>query len=353
MNINTGKLNFQVSPVAIANERLEARMYQPFNNRGPYFYPMSPFAKMPSMKGLGRLGAAVPNYTCPPISEQPGACAWAGTNQLQDSMNNTGFPNDMAGYLAEQQAAWNADGYCSTWQQQQLSCIQALVSGGTSPDMQNAAALDAAVKAALSTTTTPITSGGGSSVAQIPTFTLINETSGETISTGGSFNQGDGFQVVITNAAPNAPVTVTATQNGQSSTSVLGNTNSSGSFQTSGTMGPSAAGSWTEQWSVPAGTGALALAASVSFTVSSTAGSSAASSGASGSSGSAGSSGSTGSGNSGGSNTNVSAAACGLSLGSSDTSSCVNLGFMTVSTDALMVGAAIGAALLFFAGRGK
>jgi hypothetical protein len=414
VNINTGKLNFQVSPVAIANERLEARMYQPFNNRGPYFYPMSPFAEMPSMRGLRGLGSVdvsaiaqaqasgqiSPSFL-PVQYFQPGYMAPGQLSAMPQYLYATqGFAQQIAGLLGGSVVSAPPPGnYQGTqipnayWVQLpdgsmvlpgnlfqpgtvlnfESECIaenyfaQSIPGGVESLACQGGASSSGS---SGGSTSSPITTGGGSSVAQIPTFTLLNSTTGESIESGGVFEQGDEFQVVITNAAPNAPVTVTASQNGKSSTSVLGNTSSNGSFQTSGTMGSSAAGSWVEQWSVPAGTGALALSTTVSFTVeapASTSGSGSTSTGSgqtstgtgssstssstgSGSSGSSGASGSS-SGTSGTSNT--SPTACGLSLGSSDTSSCVNLGFMTVSTDALMVGAAIGAALLFFAGRGK
>lgn len=50
---------------------------------------------------------------------------------------------------------------------------------------------------------------------------------------------------------PNTPVMVTATQQGQaSSTSQAGVTDGNGFWQTSGTFGPADVGSWDEQWSV-------------------------------------------------------------------------------------------------------
>ena len=318
MNINTGKLNFQVSPVQIANQRLEARMYQPFNNRGPYFYPMSPYSKLPSMKGLGALGgvsvsALAQAFFTGQLSPaflpvqyfQPGYLPPGQLSAMPQYLYATqGFASQIAGLLggsvvsAPPPGNYQGTGIPNAYWVQLPDGTMVLPGNLFQPgtvlsfqdecDAENyfAQSISGGVESATcqsggtgltpaqmgtggSTSSTPITTGGGSSVAQVPTFTLMDETTGETISNGGAFEQGDTFQVVITNATPNAPVTVTATQNGKSSTSVLGNTSSSGSFQTSGTMGPSQAGSWTEQWSVPAGTGALALSTTVSFTVAS------------------------------------------------------------------------------------
>lgn len=63
---------------------------------------------------------------------------------------------------------------------------------------------------------------------------------------------GDNWQVNITGATPNSPVTVSGTQNGASSgpAAAEGTTDSNGNFSTSGTMTASTVGNWAEQWSV-------------------------------------------------------------------------------------------------------
>jgi hypothetical protein len=66
-----------------------------------------------------------------------------------------------------------------------------------------------------------------------------------------SFKVGDQWQVTISGGAPNSPVQVTALQSGgNTSTSVVGNTDSSGNFTLPGTMPPGDVGSWQETWSV-------------------------------------------------------------------------------------------------------
>jgi hypothetical protein len=76
--------------------------------------------------------------------------------------------------------------------------------------------------------------------------TISNVTSGKQ-----SFVVGDSYQVDITGASPNQPVTGSASQNGQSlGTSTFGSTDSSGHFSTSGVMGTGQIGNWVETWYV-------------------------------------------------------------------------------------------------------
>jgi hypothetical protein len=62
---------------------------------------------------------------------------------------------------------------------------------------------------------------------------------------------GDAWQVAITGAAPNSPVTVSGTMPGSSfAGTAMGTTDSNGNFSKSGTFGTGDMGSWSEQWSV-------------------------------------------------------------------------------------------------------
>ena len=65
----------------------------------------------------------------------------------------------------------------------------------------------------------------------------------------GSFIVGDQFRVEVT-GAPSQPVTSTATQNGSSSTGVMGQTDGAGKWSTEGTMGTTHIGTWSEVWQV-------------------------------------------------------------------------------------------------------
>lgn len=63
---------------------------------------------------------------------------------------------------------------------------------------------------------------------------------------------GDNWQVNITGATPNSPVSVSGTRNGASSgpSAVEGTTDGSGNFSTSGTMSAENVGNWAEQWAI-------------------------------------------------------------------------------------------------------
>lgn len=62
---------------------------------------------------------------------------------------------------------------------------------------------------------------------------------------------GDAWQVSITGATPNSPVTVTGTMPGTSfAATAMGSTDGSGNFSKTGTFGPGDVGSWSEQWAV-------------------------------------------------------------------------------------------------------
>ena len=96
-------------------------------------------------------------------------------------------------------------------------------------------------------------------------FSFTNLTSGNT----SVFNVGDRWQIQISGAQPNAPVSLTGGQNGGNITTAMGTTDSSGSFATNGQMSAAEVGSWTEKWTVGG-----AQVASFSFTVNPAAGTS-------------------------------------------------------------------------------
>jgi hypothetical protein len=102
------------------------------------------------------------------------------------------------------------------------------------------------------TSTTPIaptaytpaasgSAGGGPAV-----FSFTNLTSGNN----SVFNVGDRWQIQISGAAPNAPVSLAGGQNGANTTTAMGTTDSTGSFATNGQMTAAEVGSWTEAWTV-------------------------------------------------------------------------------------------------------
>ena len=67
---------------------------------------------------------------------------------------------------------------------------------------------------------------------------------------GGVLYPGDTWTISIQNAHPNAQVSVAGGVNGASANTVMGTTNSSGSWSTSGTIDSTQIGSWYEAWSV-------------------------------------------------------------------------------------------------------
>jgi hypothetical protein len=68
---------------------------------------------------------------------------------------------------------------------------------------------------------------------------------------------GDRWQIVISNAIPNAPVSVTGGQNGAHDTTPMGSTDSAGNWKSNGQITADQIGSWVEAWTVggqPVGT---------------------------------------------------------------------------------------------------
>ena len=96
---------------------------------------------------------------------------------------------------------------------------------------------------------TPGSGGGQGSTHTVLAFT--NLTSGDNT----NFKVGDRWQIKITGAAPNAPVTVSGGMSGGSTfasqgMTSQGTTDSSGNFTMNGQMDQSQIGSWSESWSI-------------------------------------------------------------------------------------------------------
>lgn len=99
--------------------------------------------------------------------------------------------------------------------------------------------------------------GSGSAPASGGKFTFASSRGGT------AFQVGDTWQISITGATPNAPVTVSGSMMGSSfSGTSMGTTDSSGNFSKSGTFDTSTVGSWQETWAVGG-----AQSGTVSFTV--------------------------------------------------------------------------------------
>jgi len=79
-----------------------------------------------------------------------------------------------------------------------------------------------------------------------PSLKFTNLTSGNS----GVLKIGDRWQIVISNAARNAPVSVTGGQNGAHDTTPMGSTDSSGNWTSNGQITADQIGSWTEAWTV-------------------------------------------------------------------------------------------------------
>lgn len=91
-------------------------------------------------------------------------------------------------------------------------------------------------------------------------FAFTNQTSGDN----SNFHVGDKWQIHISGAALNAPVSMNGAKNGTNTPlAQFGSTDSSGSFTLAGTMSAGEVGSWQEAWRV-----ADQIVASISFTVS-------------------------------------------------------------------------------------
>ena len=75
---------------------------------------------------------------------------------------------------------------------------------------------------------------------------FTNLTSGNS----GVLNVGDRWQIQISNAARNAPVSVTGGQNGAHDTTPMGSSDSNGNWTSNGQITADQIGSWTEAWTV-------------------------------------------------------------------------------------------------------
>jgi hypothetical protein len=77
-------------------------------------------------------------------------------------------------------------------------------------------------------------------------FTFTNLTSGNN----SSFVVGDRWEVRISGAAPNAPVSVNGGMNGANALTPMGSTDASGNYTRNGQMTQAEVGSWQEAWRV-------------------------------------------------------------------------------------------------------
>ncbi len=110
---------------------------------------------------------------------------------------------------------------------------------------------------AFGITTPPPQTGSGSAGAARLSFT--NLTSGNN----SSFKVGDRWQIQISGAPPNAPVSVNGGMNGANVLSAQGSTDANGNWSLNGQMDQSQVGSWQETWRVN-----NQIVQSLSFTVS-------------------------------------------------------------------------------------
>ncbi len=185
---------------------------------------------------------------------QPGGAAFsaaciaqvlAAQQQNMNLANQANYQVDLANCnqaWAENDAAYKADGIQgppNTCGNDQFGLTPTVTGGytGSATGPQPSGIVTAPFSTSPSSTPT---------VQGIPKFTFTNLTSGNNA----SFNVGDRWTIQISGAAPNAPVSVTGGQNGQSSTANMGSTDSSGSWVTNGTMTAAQVGSWSESWNV-------------------------------------------------------------------------------------------------------
>jgi hypothetical protein len=86
-------------------------------------------------------------------------------------------------------------------------------------------------------------SGGGGAT---PVLSFTNLTSGDN----SNFKVGDRWQIQITGAPANHPVSVTGGQNGANTTTPMGTSDGSGHFTLNGQIDQSQIGNWSESWTV-------------------------------------------------------------------------------------------------------
>lgn len=92
----------------------------------------------------------------------------------------------------------------------------------------------------------PAAGGAGPANSAGARLAFTNLTSGDNT----NFKVGDRWEIVISGAAPNAPVSMNGGKDGANSLFPMGNTDASGTFRTNGQMGQGEIGSWSEAWRV-------------------------------------------------------------------------------------------------------
>ncbi len=207
---------------------------------------------LPFRRGLGDAAADAANYRAMALAVPNGSYL---QKIISDCAENP-TPD-----CARASASWFSGGYLTADQATQINA--SLAAGGPIPFEPGAvgpppgtylptsapaplpapAAISTSAPAPLSTS--PAVSSTAPAVSKPVTSQLINTTRG-----GSSFQVGDAWQLIITGPA-NQPVYITGTFNGQSlGQTQLGVTDSSGNFQTGGSMTVSQVGTWFEQYSV-------------------------------------------------------------------------------------------------------
>lgn len=340
MNVPTGRMNLTVSAADIMRQRLQSRMYDNRNTRGPFFYGNSPSVpSVRSMSGLRGLGSTdvsdlayaiathqihpqfisgmkwYPAYLPPGTADYlpenlflddatsqqiagllGGSVVKGVPDRAQPTMGNEvwqnapGSPLPMANFIqlpdgttVNAAALASVAGLSISVPNMSVLCGTEYILSNTIPGgvmgsdcggNPNAGydpstgynVVNPPAGAVVNPPTTTYNPPPPPPATSSPSMEFKNTTTGQA-GNSLSFHVGDSFRILIVGAAPNSPVTVTATQNGVTSTTVLGNTSVGGSFETSGVMDASTQGSWMEKWQIPAGPGASALASQVNFSV--------------------------------------------------------------------------------------
>jgi hypothetical protein len=95
-------------------------------------------------------------------------------------------------------------------------------------------------------------SGTGAGSGSAPPVTVPSSIKFTNLTSGNAavLNVGDRWQIQISNAAKNAPVSVTGGQNGAHDTTPMGSTDSNGGWTSNGQITADQIGSWTEAWTV-------------------------------------------------------------------------------------------------------